>query len=283
MRVLMCPPIYFEIVWEDQTKNAWQRMTNQPDKDLALKQWADLVAIYRKLGVKIHVLEPKEGLGDMCFTANAAWGRDNIFVLANFKPKERRKETPHHAKWLIDNRFSCYYLPKKLFFEGQGDIVTLDEAYIYGYGVRNSLKAIYHIEKIFKLKKPIIPIRLVSPQFYHADLALHSSKSANAIIYCPQAFDEYDLKRIERLKVKKLELYPDEVIQKLDNGLFNFLLNAVYIGNTEIFPWDINYSEFPKKVVDFLDENGNTEIVPANVSAFSPAGGGPRCLTLFLD
>ena len=282
MRVLMCPPIYFDIGWEDEAKNAWQKMTNQPDKDLALKQWADLVAIYRKLRVEIHILEPKEGLGDMCFTANAAWGRNNIFVLANFKPKERRKETPHHARWLLDHRFGVYYLPKKLFFEGQGDIATLKEAYVYGYGVRNSLKAISHIEEIFRLKKPIVPLKLVSPQFYHLDLAFHYSRSANAILYCPQAFDEYELRRIEKINARKFELYPEDITQKLDDGSFNFLLNAVYLGKTEIFPWSVRHSEFPQKVTAFLETNG-IEVVTINLSEFSKAGGSARCLTLFLD
>lgn len=282
MRILVCPPIYFEITWEDLEKNAWQKKNNQPDKDLALKQWADLIKIYRQLGVRIYTLEPKEGLGDMCFTANAAWGRNNIFVLANFQPKERQKETPYHAQWLIDHRMSVYFLPENLFFEGQGDIATLKESYIYGYGIRNSLEAIDHIENIFRLRKQIVPVRLIDSRFYHLDLALHYVKKADAILYCPAAFDDYDLRKIERLKVKKLELDPEEIIQDFGNGSYNFLLNAVYVNQTEIFPWDVNHSEFPKKIQKFLEEEG-VELITLNLSEFGRAGGSARCLTLFLD
>ena len=282
MRALMCPPTYVTVTWEDPKKNAWQKKANQPVKAIALKQWADLVAFYWKLGIEIYFLEPQMSLGDMCFTANAAWGRDNIFVLANFEPKERRKETPFHARWLVDHRFSVYFLPENLFFEGQGDIVTLKEAYIYGYGVRNTLEALYHIEDIFRLKRQIVAVRLIDPRFYHLDLALHYLKGANAILYCPAAFDDSDLRKIEKLKAKKIELYPEEIIQDLGDGSYNFLLNAVYLEKTEIFPWRVSYSEFPKKIKQFLEKKG-IEVVALDFSEFGRLGGAARCLTLFLD
>jgi len=284
MRVLMCPPIYIEATWEDPQKNAYQNMSVQPDKDLALKQWSELVGTYRRLGAEIYVLEPQPGLGDMCFTANAAWGRNGIFVLANFSPEGRRQETKFHARWLVDNRFSVHFLPEHLFFEGQGDIVTLKNAYLYGYGIRNSLEAMEYIKEVFRLKKQVIPLRLTSPAFYHADMALHYLKAKETILYYPEAFDEDSLQRLAKLKIKRVEFYADEIIQNVGSGRRNFLLNSSYIVSensyTEVISWDIEHSPLPKKMQKLL---AGVSYRTVNLSEFSLLGGGGRCLTLFLD
>lgn len=281
----MCPPIYFEITWEDASKNPYQKMALQPDRDIALKQWTDLVAAYRSLGVHIYVIEPQPGLGDMCYTANAAWGRENIFMLANFSPEARWPETKFHAAWLVGNRFSVYFLPENLFFEGQGDIVTLKNTYLYGYGVRNSLEAAEHIERVFRMRKPIIPLKLVSPRFYHIDMALHYLKARDTIAYCPEAFSEDALNVLGKIKGKRQEFYSDEIIQKLDNGRLNFLLNSVYISDAngnhaEILCWNIEYSPLPKKMQKLLT---GVSYLTRDLSEFSLGGGAARCLTLFLD
>lgn len=281
----MCPPMYIEVTWEDKQRNPYQKKSVQPDKDLALKQWAELLGIYRRLSAEIYVLQPQPDLGDMCFTANAAWGRNNIFVLANLSPEKRRPETKFHARWLVDNRFSVYYLPENLFFEGQGDIVTLENAYLYGYGIRNDLEAMEHIKGVFKLRKQVVALRLATPQFYHIDMALHYVSAKKTIAYCPEAFDEDSLRRLAKIKIKRCEFYADEVIQDLGSGRRNFLLNSIYIAGaagdfTEVLSWDIEYAPIPKKIQKLL---AGIPYRTVNLSEFSLLGGGGRCLTLFLD
>lgn len=284
MRVLMCPPIYISATWEDFNKNPYQKLKSQPDASIALEQWSKLVGTYQKLGVKVFVLQPEPNLGDMCFTANAAWGRNGIFVLANFAPEERRKETKFHARWLVDYRFSVHFLPENIYFEGQGDIVTLKNAYLYGYGIRNNLEAIQEIKKVFRIKKPIIPLRLTSSYFYHLDMCLHYIKGVDTIAFCPDAFDEKSLNQLAKLKINKVEFYPDQIIQNKPDGKKNFLLNSSYIhsakGYVEVLSWDIEYSSLPTKMQKLLSK---TSYVTVNLSEFSLLGGGGRCLTLFLD
>lgn len=287
MRVLMCWPLYFEIMDENPKVNPWMKKNIQPDKRRAIPQWFNLGNTLLKLQLELHAIEPQKGLGDMCFAANAAWGQKNTFVIAEYHPDVwwRKQESAHYAAWLARNRFSVHFLPEGLYFEGQGDVVSLNNSYIFGHGQRNSIEVIDYLDEKFRLKR-IIPVELTDPRFYHLDVCFHFARGANAIIWCPDAFSADSRRKIEKIsekeKLTSLELAPEEIIQNLGDGRINFLLNSVYAGKNEVMPWDETFSEFPAKVRSFI-ESGGCRIWPVDVSEFGRSGGGARCLTLFLD
>ena len=287
MRVLMCSPLYFEVQEENPDINPWMKKEIQPDRRIALKQWHKLLSIFLEIGLDVRIIEPQKGLGDMCFSANAAWGQNNIFFMAEFHPLVwwRKAEIAHYAEWLIKNRCSVCFLPENMYFEGQGDIVTLNSSYIFGHGQRNSPAAIEYLDKWFKLRR-FLTVRLTDPRFYHLDVSLHFARGINAVIWCPEAFDLESKKNIEEMmayeKISSLELSPEEAIQNLGLGRINYLLNSVYVGQNEVMGWDESHSEFPTRVRCFIESRGG-KIWPINVSEFGCSGGGVRCLTLFLD
>jgi N-dimethylarginine dimethylaminohydrolase len=278
----MCPPLYYSIDWEDPTKNPWMNKKNQPNFGRAFEQWAKLVELYRFLGLEIYMLEPQRGLGDQVFTANIAWGMNNVFVMANFSPEARKPETKFAAKWFAENRFSTYFLPENLLFEGQGDIITTKEAYLYCWGVRNSLESIDEIARVFNIKKPIIPLKLIDPHFYHGDVCIRYSKRRNAILFYPGAFDAESIKSIERLTAKKKEVSREFMVQEVGGNERNFPLNGSYIGNVETFPWNDDLDDFPRDLRAWIERDGG-EVVTLDFSQFGLSGAGHRCVTLFLD
>ena len=287
MRVLMCSPIYLEILEENPRLNPWMKKDAQPNKTTAFKQWHNLENALLSLGLEIWFIAPQPKLGDMCFAANAAWGRNNMFLMAQYHPEVwwRKDEIPHYAEWFVQNRHGACFLPKGIHFEGQGDIVSLNNSYIFGHGQRNSIEVVDYLEKHFRLKR-IVPVELVDSRFYHLDVALHFAKGANSILWCPDAFSKDSRRMIERLmaheRITGLELSADEALQDLGRGRINFLLNSLYAGPNEIMGWNERFSEFPSKVRHFLESKGCT-IWPIDVSEFGLSGGGARCLTLFLD
>lgn len=287
MRVLMCPPIHFAVQEENSALNPWMKKDVQPDRKISLKQWQNLGKKLLTLGLDVYTLRSQEGLGDMCFAANTAWGQNNVFVMAEFHPEVwwRKEETTHYAEWLVKNRCGVCFLPEGVYFEGQGDVVSLNNSYIFGHGQRNSLEVIDYLDEHFRLKR-IVPVELIDSRFYHLDVSLHFARGANSIIWCPDAFSPDSQRKIERLmdkeKMSGLALTAEEAIQNLGNGRTNFLLNSVYAGKNEVMCWDEEFSEFPAKVREFI-ESKSCKIWPINVSEFGCSGGGARCLTLFLD
>lgn len=279
----MCPPHYYAIQWQDPALNPWMNQDCQPDMGLAKNQYEGLKRLYRKLGVSVFELEPRQELGDQVFTANVAWGVDRTFIMANLKPERRRPEAGLAGLWFVENRFNVHFLPEHIYFEGQGDIITTKEAYLYCYGIRNSLEAAEEIERLFKFKKPILPLKLKDPRAYHGDLSLRYSKHRDAVLFYPGAFDNDSIRRIEKLKVKSIKAVGDDfIVQEVRDGGRNFPLNGCYIGNVETFPWNDSCGEFPREIRSWVEAGGG-EVALLDFSQFGLSGAGHRCVTLFLD
>ncbi len=261
----MCPPTEYKIAWEI---NPWMSTKNQPDSYKAWYQWHRIFEIYQKLRIKIYLIKPVPELTDMIFTANSGWGRKGTFILSNFRYPERRPEREHFKSWFRMHGFKTITLPKNVYFEGQGDMVTLREAYLFGWGQRSSIESKDIIKKSLKLQKEIIPLRLINPKFYHLDTCLMYLAPINTIMYYPGAFDRESLKRIKKLEADKIEVNRKEAE--------SFLLNGIYHEDTIVLCGESS------RVASFLKKKG-LEVITVDTSEFKKSGAGVRCLTLFLD
>lgn len=265
MKVLMCLSPYYRVNYEI---NPWMKKDNQPVLDKALEQHLNLLGVYVKLGVRVEMLESVENLPDMVFTANAAAGKDGLFVLSNFRHAERRLEQEYYKRWFLDHGFDVLLLPPHIYFEGQGDFITLEEAHCFGYGIRSSIEALERIQKHLKLSKKIVSLRLVDDRFYHLDTCFMYIKPLDAILYYPAAFDYESKRRIKEFRAEKIEVTEEEAL--------TFVCNGVYVGKTVILGSKI------ERIEKLLRDKG-LEVVTVDVSEFKKAGGSVRCLTLFLD
>lgn len=284
MEVLMCPPKYFGIQAEDKNVNPWMKKANQPDRNSAMRQWQGLEEFYRTQGLNVRFLEPQPELFDQVFTANLAWGRERKMVLASLNPEWRRKETAYVARWFLENDYELRFLPEGLKFEGQGDVISLDDDYfLYCYGIRNDLAVLESLEEILDLKGRFIPLKLVNPQFYHGDVCIRYSKHRRALLFNPSAFDAESLRKLEHLPVpvQLMEAPPELWVQETPDGR-NFPLNGCYVGEVETFPWDVRCSDFPWRTQQWIEDGGG-QIWLQNFDQFGLSGAGQRCCSLFLD
>ena len=257
----MCRPDYFGIEYEI---NPWMDKNNQPDKNLALDQWLKLTSALSLAGVELNFIEPREGLPDMVFTANAGLIYKNQVVLSNFRPQKRRGEIPHFKKWLEDHGCVVLGTPRNSFFEGHGDALWMGENLICGHGFRSSETGVKIAAEMID-KKTVI-LKLADQYFYHLDTCLCPIPTKNLILYYPPAFDYASCSKIEAL---------GETIRVSKQDAHAFVCNAVPVGNKLVS------TPMSKNLKKCLEKRG-IEVVEVNLSEFLKSGGAARCLTLFI-
>jgi N-dimethylarginine dimethylaminohydrolase len=164
---------------------------NQVFQQKAQAAYQELKSIYQKLGVQIFELEPQEDLPDLVYTANCGEVCKDVFVKANFKFPERRRETEVTEEYFAKQfNFKPFTLPTEIFFEGQGDLLHTSKNYFLGWGKRTMPEAKHYLQEV--LNKPIIDLELVDPYYYHLDTCF-SPLSDTSVIINPSSFTEQGL------------------------------------------------------------------------------------------
>ncbi len=258
----MCPPDYFGIEYEI---NPWMNVHVGSKPELACPQWQRLKETLGELGVKIDLLEPKRGLPDLVFTANAGIVYHDLFLPAHFRYGVRQKESPHFEKWARDQGFTIVSLPEDMRFEGAGDALFCGDSLFAGYRFRSDVKSHQWIGE--RLGVPVLPMELVDPRFYHLDTCF-CPLAADTAIYYPGAFDEYGRSVLKDQIPRLIEVSPEEAI--------SFSCNAVVVGRTIVL------NRGAPKLAEALETLGYA-VRPLEFSEFIKSGGSAKCLTLRLD
>lgn len=261
IEMLLCAPDFFTVEYEI---NPWMNVDDPVDKALAWEQWTRLHDSLVDLGVKVHLIDPVEGLPDMVFTGDAGVVLGDRLVSSNFRPKERQPESEVFRRWFANHGFRVDTLPEGVFFEGLGDVVLHERTAIAAYGQRTSRDALDHIRTKFPELSWVAELELVSPRYFHLGVAL-SLLDRETGMFVPDAFSETSLKAIERLD------YDMIAISKKDAE--RFALNAVVVGRNLVV------NDCSAELQANLESRGFRVIV-CDVSEFVKSGGGTRCLVL---
>jgi N-dimethylarginine dimethylaminohydrolase len=264
-KILMCPPDYFEV---DYAINPWMDgHSGQPDLALAREQWDALRAALAECA-EVVLLEPRPGLPDLVFTANAGLVYGNRAVPSHFMPHERRPEEPFLRAWFEAEGFDVRVLPDTIAFEGAGDaLIDRGGPWLWtGHGFRTELEAHEYLRRWFDLE--VVSIRLVDPRFYHIDTCL-CPLDGGYLLYHPPAFDEASRAEIER-RVPRDKLIPVSV-----ENAGHFACNAVNVGQR------IFMNRTGGRLVEALEARG-FRVTQLGLSEFLKAGGSAKCLTLKL-
>lgn len=200
-QVLMTSPEHFEVAYVINPHMEGQ--IGSVDSSRAQSQWADLKAVYDRLGVETHVLAGVQGYPDMVFCANQTLpytSTDNIpgIVLSSMNAKQRKGEVTHletffksHGRQIIADINAGHSD-----FEGMGDAIWHPEKRLLwgGYGYRTD-ETVY--EKIAQqLDIRVILLELTDPDFYHLDTCFSVLDSKAVIIYSG-AFTKEGIELIE--------------------------------------------------------------------------------------
>lgn len=239
-------------------------MDNQVNPGLAKLQWNKLKETYDLLGIEVKLLKPHPHVPDLVFTANAGLVKGKKAVLSNFRYPERQPEEKYNEEWFKENDFEVLKLDPSIKFEGEGDALFFQEKLVCGSGFRSDPQAATDIAKLLNIEA--ISVKQVDPRFYHIDLCFLPIE--NFIVYYPGAFDVSSQTKIKSLTNERFELTEEEALK--------FSTNSFVVDHTLIGP---SYSE---RFLDFLKEKGY-HTIQLDLSEFTKAGGGAKCLTLNLN
>jgi arginine dihydrolase len=261
-RILMCPPAYFGVEYEI---NPWMSSRRPVDAGRARKQWQALFDLLQaKLGLSISVLEPRKGLPDLVFTANAGLVHGTTFIPSRFRHPERRGEAPVFRRWFEREGYAVHPLSAQHFFEGEGDVLPLGDRLFAGYRIRSDIRTHASLSEL--VGRSVLSVELVDARFYHLDTCFCPLDNG-AAAYFPAAFDGYARTVLRADIPETIEVSPEEAVR--------FACNAVVVGKKAVLP------EGCGKLKERLVRRGY-EVWDTDLSEFLKAGGAAKCLVLFL-
>ncbi|MDE2059697.1 MAG: amidinotransferase [candidate division NC10 bacterium] len=262
-RLLMCRPDHYGIYY---VINPWMDRRRQADRDIALRQWEALYQLLTDtLRVQVELLPSVPGLPDLCFTANAGLLVHNLFVSSRFRYAEREAEVPHFTRWFLERNYRVVCLPQPAFFEGEGDALFCGDVLFAGYRFRSELQAHRLLEELIEL--PVHSLELSDPWFYHLDTCLCLLQPGQAAYY-PEAFSPASQRL---LKETIPELFPVTEAEAR-----RFACNALVVEKAVVMNADC-----PHLSRTFAE--AGYQVHQIETTEFLKAGGGPKCLALFLD
>ena len=259
--LLLCAPDHYGILYEI---NPWMSRARGAETEVAKLQWQGLHKMLASLDTAIDLVPPQPKLPDMVFTANAGLAVARKFIPSNFRHQERAGEAPHFARWMEKRGYEVLWLPKNLYFEGEGDALFGGDALFCGYKFRSDIQA--HRAVGETLGCLVISVELVDPRFYHLDTCFCPLPDGGAIWF-PPAFDEYGQRTIRA--------HLPELIEVKEEEAKSFCCNAVVLERDIVLP------EGAPDLVRTLTSRGYCcHQLP--MSEFLKAGGACKCLTMFM-
>ncbi len=265
-RFLMCPPDHYGVKY---VINPWMEGNKSRARaDVAREQWQ---AFHKVLASRadVDLLDPRPGVPDLPFTANAGLVMGKRVVLSRFRYPERQKEEPHYEESFRRNEFEIIKPPATTYFEGAGDALFdrgADRLWM-AYGWRSVLEASEFVAA--RLGVEAIPLRLVDERFYHLDTCF-CPLAGGYTIYYPPAFDERSRRLVE-------ELIPaDRRHAVSERDAMHFACNAVDTGDAVVLNTCTEELETVLRGWGF-------EVIRTPLTEFILSGGSAKCLSLRLD
>ena len=256
----MCLPLYYGIEYEI---NPWMSRSRQSQPELAKEQWRGLYRLVQdQLGVEVVLVEPRQGLPDMVFTANAGLVWQNKFIASNFRHEVRREEIPHFENWFQVRGYEIHHLPGENFFEGEGDLLMCGNLFFAGYHIRSDIHSHQGIAEI--LQREVLSLELTNEWFYHLDTCF-CPLGNNRALFFPGAFDSYALKVLE-------DRIPT-LIPVQEGEARRFACNLIVVGDNVVM------NDGCPAVRSSLEKLGYS-VFETPLSEFIKAGGSAKCLAL---
>jgi N-dimethylarginine dimethylaminohydrolase len=259
MKILMCPPTYFDV---NYSINPWMTRKRAVKQHIAKTQWQSLMNLIVSLGAEVELMQPQKNLPDMVFTANAGLIYKNQVIISDFKYPERQGESQVFKEWFVANHFDVIDAIDT--FEGAGDGLFVDSKLVLGSGFRSQADINQWITKMWSINP--IAVELINPYFYHLDTCICPINETKALWF-PPAFSNESQKKLKA---------SFELIDVTEHDANLFACNAVVIDDHIIL------SSGCKDTATTLEKIG-FETHFCETSEFILSGGSCKCLTLRLD
>jgi N-dimethylarginine dimethylaminohydrolase len=258
-RFAMCPPRYFAVSY---SINPWMQPARPVDQARAQAQWETLRATYVRLGHEVVDIPPVAGLPDLVFAANAGIVIDGRALASRFRHAERSGEEQVFIDWFRAQGLTTAQAGPCN--EGEGDYLVTDAGILAGSGFRSDTHAWREVATFFD--RPVIPLELVDPRFYHLDTAL-AVLDGTTVAYWPGAFSAASGAALRHF-------FPDAILATEADAVA-FGLNACSDGRHVVL------AAGATGLIAELAARGFVP-VPVELSELQKAGGAAKCCTLEL-
>lgn len=235
--IIMVSPAHFKV---DYAINPFMTdesgQLKQIDSQKAFEQWNILKNLYKDMGLSVIKIPASPEHPDMVFTANQLLPfrkktengtLETQFVLSHMATSERAGEVLFFKRWAESQNHKTIQLPIGP-FEGMGDALwNTDQSQLFlGYGFRTHLQVAKELERI--IQKPVLPLKLISPHFYHLDTCLALLRP-DECAYVKEAFDEASIAELKKHFTSLIEIPFEEAVNGLACNLFCPDQNTVII------------------------------------------------------
>lgn len=263
---LMCKPTLYEVSYVINPWMAGNIHTSSRSK--AKEQWKDLYSNISQIA-EVSLIDPKPGLPDMVFTANAGLERNGVTVLSNFFHKERQGEEQYFRQWFQNRGYDVVTLPREISFEGEGDALFSEDGTTLwaGYGQRTMKSSHRYLSNTWNVE--VVSLYLQDSRFYHLDTCF-APLTGGFVMYYPPAFDSPSLRKIEDRFAKEKRILVDEP------DAMQFACNVINVGNAVVL------NEISKNLSSQLAERA-FYVVQVPLGEFIKAGGAAKCLVMKLS
>lgn len=260
MRLLMCPPLYYGIERQDPGIGR----SRQGDRQIAQEQWRALYRLLEDdLDMEIALLEPRTGLPDMVFTANAGFVWGDRFIASNLRDEARRAEAPAFENWFQVRGYEIFHLPEETLFEGESNLLLCGDRFVAGYRAP-SADAASHRKVAEILGREILSLKLADDCLYRLDACLCPLGQGQALFY-PSAFDNQ--------AAKMLKDHIGALVAVPDDEALRFACNAIVVEKNVVM------NDGCPKTREQLRSLGFS-VFETPLGEFAKAGGGAKCLAL---
>ena len=256
---------------------------SQINREKAIREHQEIVNCFKQAGIEIIQVDAPANCQDGVYTANWAITKEGKAILSRL-PKARKDEEPYAKAQLEQLGYQIFEVPDNMLFSGQGDSLRCGDYLFAGSGYRSEPAAQQFVADTLGLKLVQLHAKPqlnedgtvhINPEtdhadsfFYDLDLAL-SVIDENTIAYCPDAFDQESIDKIEATPVDKIRV-------SLEEAQEGFACNLVSTGKYVIMS---NHApNFQKE----LEARGFICLTP-DVTELKKGGGYIRCISLWLD
>jgi N-dimethylarginine dimethylaminohydrolase len=261
-RFLLCSPQHFGV---DTERNPWRASRFVAQRHLALAEWSELQAVLAgRLGARVETIAPSPALPGMVFAANAALVIDGRVFLSRFRHEARRGESERFAAWFETRGYTLEHLPDGLFFEGEGEMLAMDDRLWAGCHDAGGVESHRWIAR--RLGAPVVSLRLVDHRFGHLDTCF-CPLAPGLAAYHPEAFDQPSRRLLQRLVPRLIEVPRGEALR--------FACNSIVVGDDVIVPAGCERTRSRLEAEGF-------SVWPLSLHQFRLESGGPKCLALRL-
>ena len=261
---LFAKPDYFHWLPTSSISKATLRSGATFDRQLAMKQHAEMVQAYEDAGVTIHFLETEEALPYQVFARDSSFMTPYGAVVTQMAQWWRRGEYAPVIRFYQETSIPIFNMVTAAAFEGGDFDIIEPECALIGYcGERTQEPAAKQVQGWFEDKGWEIKLAPMAEHYVHIDLMVCMLGHKLAAV-CLDTTEDWI---VDWLKGKNIEIIPVSYRDTMALGC-----NVVALGNDKVLSTAAN-----------KDLNGRLralgfEVYDPEVTMFTQGGGGVHCL-----